>query len=177
MSRIQLFCGKHSVIDEDYLDAVNVGVLVKGRFDSLRDLEVLEELNIPLCVFYGQDRDLAALPPLSEGMPPKLKRLTINDSLWDFVAFEECPSQVYVPLLGPLLGGGWKTGTPELQEFALDARTINDEYGDEFARSMRRLRNVCEGQGLKWTLPGRIDLEGDEEEDNGDDDDDDSLYE
>ncbi|KAI8305902.1 hypothetical protein K4K61_004982 [Colletotrichum sp. SAR11_59] len=158
---------KYEISDEDYPDAVNLGVLVKGRFDSLRDLEVLEELDIPLCVFYGQDRDLAALPPLSEVLPPKLKRLTVNDSLWDFVAFEECPSQVYVPLLGPFLGGGWKTGTPELREFALDARTISDEYGDEFARGMRRLRNVCEEQGLKWSLPGHID--SDDEEEEGDD--------
>lgn len=166
---------KYNISDEDYPDALSVSV--KGRFDSLRDLEVLEELNTPLCVFYGQDRDLAALPSLSEVLPRKLKRLTINDSLWDIVAFEEYPSQVYVPLLGPFLGGGWKTGTPELQEFALDARTISDEYGDEFARSMRRLRNVCEEQGLKRSLPGHIDLEGDEEEDNGEDDDDDSLCE
>ncbi|KAI8181050.1 hypothetical protein K4K49_001255 [Colletotrichum sp. SAR 10_70] len=167
---------KYKISDEDYPDAVNLSVLVKGSLDSLRDLEVLEELNISLCVFYGQDRDLEALPPLSEGMPPKLKRLTINDSLWGFVAFEECPSQVYVPLLGPFLGGGWKTGTPELQEFALDAGRIRDEYGGEFARGMRRLRNVCEEQGLKCSLPGHIDLDSDDEEEEGDDDDD-SLYE
>ncbi|KAF4853286.1 hypothetical protein CGCSCA4_v002484 [Colletotrichum siamense] len=150
---------EYEISDEDYADAVNLNVLVKGSLDSLRDLEVLEKLNISLCVFYGQDRDLEALPPLSEGMPPKLKRLTINDSLWGFVAFEECPSQVYVPLLGPFLGGGWKTGTPELQEFALDAGRIRDEYGGEFARGMRRLRNFCEEQGLKCSLPGHIDLD------------------
>ncbi|KAF5500088.1 hypothetical protein CGCS363_v006599 [Colletotrichum siamense] len=167
---------KYKISDEDYPDAVNLSVLVKGSLDSLRDLEVLEELNISLCVFYGQDRDLEALPPLSEGMPPKLKRLTINDSLWGFVAFEACPSQVYVPLLGPFLGGGWKTGTPELQEFALDAERIRDEYGGEFARGMRRLRNVCEEQGLKCSLPGHIDLDSDDDEEECDDDDD-SLYE
>ncbi|KAK2773335.1 F-box domain protein [Colletotrichum kahawae] len=168
---------KYMVSDEDYPDPDNLSHLVRGSLDTLRDLELLEELNISLCVFYGQDKELHALPPLSEGLPPKLKRLTINDSMWDYITFYKWPSQVYVPLLRAFLGGGWSTSTPELQEFALDARRMRNGTGGKFARGIRGLRNVCEEQGLNCSLPGYIDIEDDDDDDDEEEDHGDSLSE
>ncbi|KAJ3954215.1 hypothetical protein N0V92_009299 [Colletotrichum tropicale] len=148
---------KYKVTSEDYPDADNLVDLVRGSLDSLRDLEVLEELDVALCLFYGQYRDLQALPPLSEGLPPRLKRFTVNDSLWDYNTFYEWPTHVYVPLLRAFLGGGWRTWTPQLQEFALDAGWLWDGTDHEFTRDMRGLRKICEEQGLKCTLPDYMD--------------------
>ncbi|KAF3804045.1 hypothetical protein GCG54_00007838 [Colletotrichum gloeosporioides] len=148
---------KYKVTSEDYPDADSLVYLVCGSLGSLRDLEVLEELDVALCVFYGQDRDLQALPSLSEGLPPNLKRFTVNDSLWGYNTFYEWPTHVYVPLLRAFLGGGWRTGTPQLQEFALDARWLWNGTDHELTHDMRGLRKVCEEQGLKCTLPDYMD--------------------
>lgn len=140
----------HYEIEVDMaVDVTTIRDLLYGSLGSLRSMEALTHLDISLLVLFGQiDPDDA--PPLAELLPPRLRRLTINDELWGYDAFRDWEGESVFAALDSLFGRGaaCKAATPDLQEFVLDFRD-SGWYGEGYQpERLDQIQSMCEAQGI-----------------------------
>lgn len=116
----------------------------------------LEDLEIPLGVLYGLTEPQSA-PPLSNVFPAGLKRLTINNDLWQGQSLTSSlwrfePSGA---LLKAFFSGAWKSATPLLEEFVLDLRNNGKDRSREYwgRKEIREeLQELVESQGMRCSV-------------------------
>lgn len=136
-----------------------------GIILSLGSLACLEDLEISLGVLYGLKEPKSA-PPLSEFLPERLKRLTINDNLWQGRSYTD--SEWRFEPSGTLLknffgGGAWKSTTPLLEEFVLDMQKNGAPRSGEYwgRKEIREeLQKLVESQGIRCSILWDDDAEG-----------------
>lgn len=142
------------------------GVYNSAKFLRLRKLSLLEDLNISLGVLYGSRTEPKNAPPLSKALPASLKRLTINDDLWQGQSLTD--TEWRFDHSGTLLktffggGGGWKRATPLLEEFVLDMWKNGAVRSDEYwgCKEIREeLQTLVESQGIRCSILWNDDAE------------------
>lgn len=145
------------IFADEALDPESLVAVINGSLGPLDFLPALEDLDISLGVLLGQVKPERA-PPLADVMPPTLKRLTINDDLWNYDAFYHWQGDPVGAPVGALLmaffAGACKTATPLLEEFVLDMRTngfVSYEYWDDHG-GQEALRELVESQGIRCLI-------------------------
>lgn len=131
-------------------------LVVRGSLGSLAGFAALEDLRVSLGLLFGQVAPPGATP-LADVLPPRLKRLTINDDLSTHCAFHEWLGEPTMALLGDFFDGSWKAATPWLGEFVLDMRRsawMPHEYWIEGGKQ-DELRRLVESQGVQCTMLSR----------------------
>lgn len=129
--------------------------VVRGSLGPLAGLAALEDLNVSLGLLFGQDAPPGATP-LAGVLPPRLKRLTINDDLSTFRALREWLGEPTWALMRDFFDGSWETATPWLGEFVLDMRKsawMPHEYWIEGGKQ-DELQRLVESQGIQCTMLG-----------------------
>lgn len=131
--------------------------VVRGSLGSLVGLSALEDLDVSLGLLFGEDA-LPGATPLAEALPPRLKRLTINDDVLVYRAFHEWLGEPTWALMSDFFDGSWKMATPWLGEFVLDMREsawMPEEYW--IAGGKRdELRRLVQSQGIQCTTLGDL---------------------
>lgn len=131
-------------------------MVVRGSLGSLAGFAALEDLRVSLGLLFGQVAPPGATP-LADVLPPRLKRLAINDDLSTHCAFHEWLGEPTMALLSDFFDGSWKAATPCLGEFVLDMRRsawMPHEYWIEGGKQ-DELRRLVESQGVQCTMLSR----------------------
>lgn len=138
---------------DEGLDPTNLAMVLRGRLGPLGPLNALEDLSVPLMLLLGQVTPQNAAP-LADALPQGLKRLTINDDLWDYDAFYTWKGEPVGALLTAFFAGPCSTATPRLEEFVLDLQRngyVSAEYWDDGGKG-QVLRQLVESQGIRCSM-------------------------
>lgn len=144
---------RFEIFADEALDPESLVAVIRGSLGPLDFLPALEDLDVSLGVLLGQVKPEGA-PPLADMLPPTLKRLTINDDLWNYDAFYYWEGGPVGALLMAFFAGACKTATPLLEEFVLDMRKngfVSYEYWDDQG-GQEALRELVESQGVTCSI-------------------------
>lgn len=148
---------RFEIFADEALDPQSLLAVVRGSLGPLDSLTALEDLEVSLGVLLGQVGPQDA-PPLAHVLPPGLKRLVINDDLWNYNAFLAWEGEPVGTLLMDFFADGCKAATPQLEEFVLDMSThnyIGCEYWGNYG-GQKALRQLVESQGIRCSIWGEI---------------------
>lgn len=146
------------IFPDEGLDPTNLAAVLRGSLGPLGSMTALEDIIAPLMLLLGQVTPQTAAP-LADVLPPNLKRLTINDDLWNYDAFYTWEGEHVGSLLMAFFAGPCKTATPRLENFVLDMRDNSFEsweYWDDKGK-MEALQELTESQGVRCVILGPYD--------------------
>lgn len=144
---------RFDIFADEGLDPTNLAAVLRGSLGPLGSMVALEDINVPLMFLLGQVTPQDAAP-LADILPPGLKRLTVNDELWDYDAFYAWEGEHVGSLLMAFFAGPCRAATPQLEEFVLDMRRysyISSEYWHDEG-NQEVLRQLVESQGISCSM-------------------------
>lgn len=148
---------RFDIFADEGLDPTNLAAVLRGSLGPLGSMTALEDINVPLMLLLGQVTPQTAAP-LADVLAPNLKRLTINDDLWNYDAFWTWEGEHVGSLLMAFVAGPCKTATPRLEEFVLDVwedSSASYEYWDDEGKK-EALKELTESQGIRCVFSGLI---------------------
>jgi hypothetical protein len=144
---------RFDIFADEALDPESLVSVTSGSLGPLRDMAALEDLEVCLGVLFGQAEPEEA-PPLAHVLPPGLKRLVVNDDLWNYSSWYRWEGEPFGAVLMTFFAGACRIATPALGEFVLDVR----EYGymgyEYWAAegNIEKLQQLLEGQGIRCLI-------------------------
>lgn len=146
---------RFDIFADEACDPANLATVLRGRLGPLGSMAALEDLDVPLMLLLGQVEPQDAAP-LADVLAPGLKRLTLNDDLWNYDAFFYWEGDHVGSLLMTFFAGPWRTATPRLEEFVLDmwqnAYVSYESWDDEGKGKKEALRQLVESQGIRCLI-------------------------
>ncbi|KAH6621726.1 hypothetical protein C7974DRAFT_397031 [Boeremia exigua] len=133
-------------------DVDEMFVIESGTLGSFRHFTKLTEIELSLCVLFGQtDPDLT--PPLDHVLPPNLEHLVITDDLWGMKPFFEWGAHQYIRKFSELLqenrndASACDNAKARLRNITFDFLSGSfwamDGWGEE---TFAELRRICSSQ-------------------------------
>ncbi|KAG6364026.1 hypothetical protein INS49_009129 [Diaporthe citri] len=144
---------RFDIFADEGLDPRNLAAVLRGSLGPLGSMTALEDINVPLALLLGQVTPQTAAP-LADVLPSRLKRLTINDDLWNYDAFNTWEPEHVGSLLTAFFAGPCKTATPRLEDFVLDMwenSWVSYECWDDEDKK-EALQELTESQGIRCEI-------------------------
>ncbi|PSN64091.1 hypothetical protein BS50DRAFT_576708 [Corynespora cassiicola Philippines] len=158
---------KLDIFPDEAVEEIMLPNVLHERLGSLQAFSSLRGLNMPLFAVYGQINNAEA-QPLIEMLPSQIKHLTVNNSLWEFRAFQDWIENPALSLLeGLFTSHAFRDHLPNLQEFVFDLddkEYLTDDFWEKGNDAHTRLETACKKQGVSFELLAE-DLEEEEDVD------------